>query len=205
MKKIQICYPVDSSEKVWFFPYFVRSKEPPASLNLKKTDTIDRQHFSVWLHCEFHHLIPINIFEAMQVQVQKTATEQNYGNSRYAWHDGIQVNVGTLQITALRKASQSTISLFISAPSDDIELVWPVTSNVYSDLDVVIQPLLGVIKLIYFECTHCILKHPQDVQKRSPSEVLKNEGPDVTYECCKGDEIPRALVIAPSGELVRSS
>ena len=205
MKKFQICYPVDSSEKVWFFPYFVRSNEPPASFDLKKTDTINKQHFSVWLHCEFHHLIPINVFEAMQVQVQKTAAEQNYGNSRYAWHDGIQVNVGTLQITALRRASQSTISLFISAPSEDIELVWPVTSNVFSDLDVVIQPLLGVIKLIYFECTHCILKHLQSVHKRHPSEVLKNEGPDVTYEYCKGDEIPRALVIAPPGELVRSS
>ena len=205
MKKFKICYPVDSSEKVWFFPYFVRSKEPPASLNLKKIDTINRQHFSVWLHCEFHHLIPINVFEAMQVQVQKTATEKNFGNSRYAWHDGMQVNVGTLQITALRKASQSTISLFIRAPSDDIDLVWPVTSNVYSDLEVVIRPLLGVIKLIYFECTHCILKHRQPVHKRHPSEVLKNEGPDVTNELCNGDEIPRALVIAPSGKLVRSS
>ena len=205
MKKFQICYPVDSSEKVWFFPYFVRSKEPPASLNLKKTDTIDRQHFSVWLHCEFHHLIPINVFEAMQVQVQKTATEQNYGNSRYAWHDGIQVNVGTLQITALRRDSQSTISLFISALSDDVEQVWEVTSTVYSDLEAVIQPLLGVIKLIYFECTHCIVKHLQPVNQRSPIQVLENNGPDVTYECCKGDEIPRALVIAPSGELVRSN
>ena len=205
MKKFQICYPVDSSENVWFFPYFVRSNEPPASLDLKKIDTIDRQHFSVWLHCEFHHLIPINVFEAMQVQVQKTAVKEKYGNSRYAWQDGIQVNVGTLQITALRRASQSTILLFISAPSDDIELVWPVTSKVYSNLDVVIQPLLGVIKLIYFECTHCILKHLQPVHKRHPSEVLKNEGPDVTYELCNGDEIPRALVIAPSGESVRSS
>ena len=205
MKKFKICFPVDSSEKVWFFPYFVRSNEPPASLDLKKIDTINRQHLSVWLHCEFHHLIPVNVFEAMQVQVQKTAAEKNYGNSRYAWHDGIQVNVGTLQITALRKASQSTISLFIRAPSDDIDLVWPVTSNVYSDLEVVIQPLLGVIKLIYFECTHCILKHRQPVHKRHPSEVLKNEGPDVTYELCNGDEIPRALVIAPSGESVRSS
>ena len=205
MKKFQICYPVDSSGTVWFFPYFVRSNEPPASVDLKKIDTIDRQHFSVLLHCVFHHLIPINVFEAMQVQVQKTAVKENFGNSHYAWHDGIQVNVGTLQITALRKASQSTISLFISAPSDDTELVWPVTSNVYSNLDAVIQPLLGVIKRIYFECTHCILKHLQPVYKRSPSEVLKNVGPDVTYELCNGDEIPRALVIAPSGELVRSS
>ena len=205
MKKFQICYPVDSSEKVWFFPYFVRSNEPPASFDLKKIDTIDKQHFSVWLHCEFHHLIPINVFEAMQVQVQKTAAEQNYGNSRYAWHDGIQVNVGTLQITALRRASQSTISLFISALSDDVEQVWEVTSTVYSDLEAVIQPLLGVIKLIYFECTHCIVKHLQPANQRSPTQVLKTKGPDVTYECCKGDEIPRALVIAPSGELVRSN
>ena len=205
MKKFQICYPVDSSEKVWFFPYFVRSNEPPASLDLKKIDMIDRQHFSVLLHCEFHHLIPINVFEAMQVQVQKTAAQRDFGNSRYAWHDGIQVNVGTLQITALRRASQSTISLCVSAPSDDAELVWPVTSNVYSDLDAVIQPMLGIIKLIYFECTHCIIKHLQPIHKRHLSEVLKNEGPDVTYELCKGDEIPRALVIAPSGELVRSS
>ena len=203
MKKFQICYPVDSSEKVWFFPYFVRSKEPPASLDLKKRDTIDRQHFSVLLHCEFHHLIPINVFEAMQVQVQKTAVEMDCGNSRYAWHDGIQVNVGTLQITALRRASQSTISLCVSATSDDVDLVWQVTYNLYSDLEIVIQPLLGVIKQVYFECTHCIVKHLQPLYKRSPNEVLKNKGPDVTFDSCKRDDIPRALVIAPHGELVR--
>ena len=205
MKKFHICYPVDGSEKVWFFPYFVRSNEPPASLDLKKMDTTNRQYFSVLLNCVFSHLIPINAFEAMQVQVQKTAVDRKYGNSRYAWHNGIRVNIGALEITALRKASQSTISLCVCAPSDDVEQVWQVTSTVYSDLEAVIQPLLGVIKLIYFECTHCIEKHLQPVHKRTPSEVLKNEGPDVTYECCNGDEIPRALVIAPSGELVRSS
>ena len=205
MKKFKICYPMDSSEKVYFFPYFVRCNEPPASLDLKTIDTIDRQHFSVLLHCEFNHQIPINVFEAMQVQVQKTATENKYGNSHHVWHDGIRVNIGTLQITALRRASQSTISLFISAPSDDVELVWPVTSTVYSDLKIVIQPLLGIIKIIYFECTHCILKHLKPVRKRDPGEVLNNEEPDVTYQLCKGDEIPRALVIAPSGESVRSS
>ena len=205
MKKFHICYPVDGSEKVWFFPYFVRSNEPPASLDLKKIETTNRQYFSVLLNCVFSHLIPINAFEAMQVQVQKTAVDRKYGNSRYAWHNGIRVNIGALEITALRKASQSTISLCVCAPSDDVEQVWQVTSTVYSDLEAAIQPLLGVIKLIYFECTHCIEKHLQPVHKRTPSEVLKNEGPDVTYECCNGDEIPRALVIAPSGELVRSS
>ena len=203
MKKFHICYPVDSSEKVWFVPYFVRSNEPPASLDLKKIDGINRGYFSVLLNCMFNNLVPINVFEAMQVQVQKTAIEKKYGNSRYVWHDGIQVHVGALEITAIRRVSHSTISLCVCAPSDDVEEVWQVTSNVYSDLEAVIQPLLGVIKQILFECTHCIANHLQPVHKRSPTEVLKNEGPDVTFEWCKGDKIPRALVIAPSGELVR--
>ena len=203
MKKFYICYPVDGSEQVWFFPYFVRSNEPPASLDLKKIHRINRQCFSVFLDCVFSNTVPINAFEAMQVQVQKTAVEKRYGNSRYVWQDGIKVMIGALEIRAVRRASKSTISLCVSAPSDDVEHVWQVTSEVYSDLEVVLQPLLGVIKLIYFGCTHCIVKHLQPVHKWSPSEVLKNEGPDVTYECCKGDEIPRALVIAPSGELFR--
>ena len=197
MKKFNICYPVDSSEKVWFFPYFVRSNEPPASLDLKKTNMINRQYFPVLLHCVFNNLMPINIFEAMQVQVQKTAFEKKYGNSRYVWHDGIKVNIGALEITAIR-VSQSQISLCVSAPMDDIEQVWQVTYDLYLDLESVLQPLLGVIKLIYFECTHCILKDLHPEQIRFPSEVLKNEGPDVSYERCKGDMIPRALVIAPS-------
>ena len=203
MKKFYICYPVDVCEKVWYFPYFVRSNEPPASLDLKKSQTVNRQYFSVLLDCVFNNTVPINAFEAMQVQVQKTAVEKKYGNSRYTWRDGIQVMIGALEIRAVRRTSKSTISLCVSAPSDDVEHVWEVTSEVFSDLEAVLQPLLGVIKLIYFQCTHCIVKNLQPVQKRSPSEVLKNEGPDVTYECCKGDFIPRALVIAPSGELLR--
>ena len=151
----------------------------------------------------FNNTVPVNAFEAMQVQIQKTAVEKKYGNLRYTWRDGIKVMIGALEIRAVRGASKSTISLCVSAPSNDVEHVWQVTLEVYSDLEAVLQPLLGVIKLIYFECTHCIVKHLQPVHKRSPSEVLKNKGPDVTYECCRGDEIPRALVIAPSGELLR--
>ena len=205
MKKFHICYPVERSEKVWFFPYFVKSNGPPASLDMKKINVINQPYFSVLLNCVFNNMVPINAFEAMQVQVQKTAVERQYGNSRYAWHDGILVNIGTLEITALRRASQSTVQLCVCAPIDEVEQVWQVTADVYSDIEAVIQPLLGVIKWIFFECTHCIVKHLQPVHKRSPSEVLKNTGPDLTFDFCKGDKIPRALVIAPSGELVRST
>ena len=202
MKKFHICYPVDSTEKLFFFPFFLKSHEPPASLDLQKLHSIQEQYFSVVFNCVFHNAVPINAFESMQVQLQKTAVDRKYGNLRYAWQDGIQVIIGTLEIRAIRRASESTIAVCVCAPSHDVEQVWEVTANVYSDLEAVIQPLLGVIKLMFFECTHCIVKHLQPVHKRHPRDVLKTEEPDVTYERCKGDKIPRALVIAPSGESV---
>ena len=140
----------------------------------------------------FNNLVPTNAFEAMQLQ--KTAVEKMYGNSCYAWHDGIQVNIGALQITALRRASQSTISLCVSALSDDLEQVWQVTPNVYSDLEAVIKPLPSWFIL---NASIALL----NIYSMYPAEVLHNEWPDVTYEYCK--KIPRALVIAPSGELAR--
>ena len=200
MKKFHICYPVDSTEKLFFFPFFLKSHEPPASLDLQKLHSIQEQYFSVVFNCVFHNAVPINAFESMQVQLQKTAVDRKYGNLRYAWQDGIQVIIGTLEIRAIRRASESTIAVCVCAPSHDVEEVWQVTGNVYSDLEAVIQPLLGVIKLMFFECTHCIVKHLQPVHKRHPRDVLRTEEPDVTYERCKGDKIPRALVIAPSGE-----
>ena len=148
MKQFYVCYPVDDSEKVWFFPHFVRSNDPPASVDLKKIDTIGEQYFSVLLNCVFSNLIPINIFEAMQVQVQKTAVEKKHGNSLYIWRDGINVNVG---------ASQSTISLCVCALTDDMEKMWQVTSYVCSDLEAVIQPLLGVIKHVFSNATIAFL------------------------------------------------
>ena len=157
MKKFYICYPVDISKRVLFFPFFLKRNGPPASLDLQKLHSVHEQYFTVLLDCVFHNAVPINTFEAIQVQVQKTAVEKNYGNSCYAWQDGIQVKVGTLEIRALRIASESTITLCVCAPSDDIEQVWQVTTDVYSDLEAVIQPLLGVIKLIFLQVNplHC--------------------------------------------------
>ena len=203
MMKFHICYPVDESARLIFFPWFLKNNKPPPLLDFSKLHSTNKQYFSVLLDCVFHNVIPINAFESMQVQVQKTAVEKGYGYSRYAWHDGIQVKIGTLEIRMMRKAATSTISVCVCAPSNDVKEVWQVTSDVFSDLESVIQPLLGVIMIIFFKCTHCIVKHLQLVHRRSPSEVLKNKELDVTYECCQGDEIPRALVIAPSGELVR--
>ena len=202
MTKFHICYPVDSTEKLFFFPFFLKNNEPPASLDLQKLHSIHEQYFSVVFNCEFHNAVPINAFEAMQVQLQKTAVDRKYGNLHYAWQDGIQVIIGTLEIRAIRRASESTIAVCVCAPSHDVEAVWQVTANVYSDLEAVIQPLLGVIKLMFFECTHCIVKHLQPAYKRHPRDVVKTGEPDGTYERCKGDKIPRALVIAPSGESV---
>ena len=202
MKKFHICYPVDTSEKLLFFPFFVKNSTPPASLDLQKQHSIHEHYFLVQLDCEFHNVVPINTFEAMQVQVQKMATERDYENRRYTWRDGIQVNIGTLEIRAIRRPSESTIRLCICASTEDVEQVWEETSHIYSDLEAVIHPLLGVIRKIFFKCTHCILKGLQPVHERSVDKVLKAKGPDVTYDCCKGDKIPRALVIAPPGELI---
>ena len=103
------------------------------------------------------------------------------------------MKIGDLEVRAVR-SSKSTISVCISAPSDDVKQVWEVTSEVYSDMESIIEPLLGLIKMIFFECTHCIVEGLEPVEQRSPSEVLKAEGPDVTYDTCKEIQIPRALV-----------
>ena len=200
MKKFHICYPVDVSEKLLFFPFFLKSNEPPTSLDLHKQDSTHEHYFSVHFDCVFHSGVPINTFEALQVQIQKNAAEKNYGGRRHAWQDGIEVNIGTLEIRAIRRASESTIRLCVCSLSEDVEQVWEVTSHICSDLEAVLHPLMGVIWKIFFRCTHCILKGLQPVQERSVNEVLKAKGPDVTYDWCKGDKIPRALVIAPSGK-----
>ena len=200
MKKFHLCYEVDACKKVYFMPWFIERNKAPTALDLGKLHTINQQYFSALLDCVFHNNIPINAFEVMQVQVQKTAVEKKYGGSRYAWRDGIQVKIGTLEIRAVRNTETSTISLCVCGPISDVPQVWQVTSDIYVDLESILQPLLGVIKLIYFKCTHCIVKGLYPVTQRLPSEVLKNQGLDVTYDCCKGDKIPRALVIAPSGE-----
>ena len=202
MKKFHICYPVNTSEKLLFFPFFLKNNKPPASLNLQKQHSIHEYYFLVQMNCVFHNVIPINTFEAMQVQLQKTATERDYENRRYTWRDGIQVNIGTLEIRAIRRPSESAITLCVCGSTEDVEQVWEETSHICSDLEEVLHPLLGVIRKIFFKCTHCILKGLQPVHERSVDKVLKAKGSDVTYDCCKGDKIPRALVIAPSGEFV---
>ena len=202
MKKFHICYPVDTSEKLIFFPFFLKNNNPPALLKLQKQHSIHKHYFSVQMDCVFHNVIPINAFEAIQVQVQKTAAERDYENRRYTWRDGIQVNIGTLEIRAIRRPSESTIRLCVCGSTEDVEQVWEETSHMYSDLEEVLHPLLGVIRKIFFKCTHCILKGLQPVHERSVDKVLKSKGSDVTYDCCKGDNIPRALVIAPSGEFI---
>ena len=73
------------------------------------------------LDCVFYNAVSLNAFEALQVQVQKTAAEKNCGNRHYAWQDGIQVNIGTMEIQAIRRASESTITVCICAPSKVVE------------------------------------------------------------------------------------
>ena len=200
MKKFHLCYEVDVHKTIFFMPWFIKANNAPDSLDLSKLCTINKKFFSTLLECVFNSRIPINIFEAIQVKVQKTAIEKHYSGLRYAWHDGIQVKVGTLEIRAVRKSEESTIQLCVCGPTSDVAEVWQVTSDVFLDLESVLQPLLGVIKFIYFKCTHCIMKGLIPV-KRLPSEVLNHKSPDVSYDHCKEEEIPRALVVAPAGEL----
>ena len=201
MKKLHLCYEVDVHKTVLFMPWFIKTNNAPNSLDLGKLYQINQKCFSVLLECAFNSRIPINIFEAIQVQVQKTAVEKHYSGSRYAWHDGIQVKVGTLEIRALRKAEKATIQLCVCGPTNDVAEVWQVTSEVFSDLESILQPLLGVIKFIYFKCIHCLMKGLNPVKQRLPSEVLNNKSPDVSFDRCKEEDIPRILVIAPAGGL----
>ena len=192
MKKLHLCYEVDVHKAVLFMPWFIKTNNAPDSLDLRKLYTINKKCFSVLLECAFNSRIPVNIFETVQVQIQKTAVEKSYGGSRYAWHDGILVKIGTLEIRAVRKSEESTIQLCVCGRTNDVAEVWQVTSEVYTDLESILLSLLGVIKFIYFKCTHCIMKCLNPIKQRLPSEVLNNKSPDVSYDCCNNEDIPRA-------------
>ena len=81
MKKLHLCYEVDVHKTVLFMPWFIKTNNAPESLDLRKLYTINKKCFSVLLECAFNSGIPVNIFETVQVQIQKTAVEKSYGGS----------------------------------------------------------------------------------------------------------------------------
>ena len=199
---LKLCYPVDKDSEVWYFPWFVMNK-CPANVNPDQITKIDKHHFAVQLNCIFHGRIPVNAFEMFLVQIQRTAVEKKYGGNRYTWHDGLLVEIDTLKCIAIRKQEQSMISLSISGPSQDLEGIWQVAGEVHSNLDRTLEVLKGVLKEIYFLCSHCLLKENDPIEKLHPKHVFKKDGLSISEVKCNGDQIPRGLVRAINGKLKR--
>ena len=199
MKIFQLCHPINSSEELFFFPWFTQNKECPGRINPNKLFLCDKNHFSVELNCRFICSIPANCFEVLLVQIQKIAREHQFGDERHAWKDGLAVKVGTLDCVAVRMSQKSTIRISIQGQRTDIDEVWEVMNIVHSDLKSYLKRLEGVIEEVYFTCNHCVIKDLHPYRQRHPTEVFQERTLYLRYVKCKEDKIPTALVYAPPG------
>ena len=199
MKMFQLCHPINSSEELFFFPWFTQSKECPGRINPNKLLACDQNHFSVELNCKFSCSIPGNCFEVLLVQIQKIAREHQFGDDRHAWKDGLAVKVGTLECVAVRLPQKSTIKIAIQGQRREVDEVWEVMTIVYSDLKSYLKRLEGVIEEVYFTCNHCVIKNLLPYYQRHPTEVFKKRTLYLRYVECKEEIIPTALVYAPPG------
>ena len=199
MKMFQLCHPINSSEELFFFPWFTQSKKCPGRINPEKLFLCDRKHFSVELNCRFMSGIPVNCFEVLLVQIQKIAREHQFGDDRYAWKDGLAVKVGNLECVAVRIPQKSIITISIQGDTEEVDEVWVVMTIVHSDLKSYLNKLEGVIEEIYFTCNHCVIKDLFPYHKRLPTEVFQDHKLDLRYIKCKENKIPTALVYATPG------
>ena len=200
MKKFQLCHPINSSEELFFFPWFTQNKKCPSRINPNKLFPCDQNHFSVQLNCQFTCSIPVNCFEVLLVQIQKIALENHFGDDRHAWKDGLAIKIGTLECVAVRMPQKSTISICVQGHRKDVDKVWQFMTIIHSDLKSYLKKLEGVIEKIYFTCNHCVIKDLRPYHQRFPTEVFQICALDLRHTTCRGDEIPTALVYAPSGK-----
>ena len=199
MKLFQLCHPINNSEELFFFPWFTQNNECPGRVNPNKLFPCDQNHFSVQLNCQFSCIIPATCFEVLLVQIQNIAREHQFGDDRHAWKDGLAVKVGTLECVAVRIREERTIKISVQGDSKKADEVWEVITVVHSDLKSYLNKFEGVMEKIYFTCNHCVIMDLCPYHQRSTNDVFKKRTIDVRHITCKHDEIPTALVYAPSG------
>ena len=199
MKIFNLCHPINSSEELFFFPWFMQNNECPSRIDPDKIVRCDRRHFSVHLNCKFVCSIPMNCFEVLLVQIQRTALEKHFGDDRHAWKDGLAVKVGTLECVAVRMPQKKIISICVQGHRKKVDEVWQVMFILYSDLKSYLDKFEGVIEEICFTCNHCVIKTLEKPEERPPTKVFQGNPLDLRHTTCQEDEIPSALVYALSG------
>ena len=199
MKIFQLCHPINSSEELFFFPWFTQNKECPGRINPNKLLPCDQNHFSVELNCRFICSIPVNCFEVLLVQIQKIARQHQFGDDRHAWKDGLAVKIGTLECVAVRMPQKSTIRISIQGQRKEVDEVWEVMTILHSDLKSYLKRLEGVIEEVYITCNHCVIEDLLPYHQRHPTEVFQERTLFLRYVKCKEDKIPTALIYAPPG------
>ena len=200
MQSFNLCYSISKDEPIHYFPWFVKSQEPPKHIDRDHLKKYDKDHAFLQLQCKFFNRIPLNVFEMISVCLQRKATQHyHYVGDRYAWEDGLEVSFGSVQCILSRSKHNSTIDVCLFGEVNDLPQVWSVIESLFQDLDSTLKPLYGVIRSIHFICRHCIIFQKSKPYLWLPGLVFPKKDATVSrYVKCPNDpslKVPAALVI----------
>ena len=211
MQSFNLCYSISKHEPLHFFPWFVKSQQPPQHIDRDLQKKYDKDHAFLQLQCEFFNRIPLNVFEMISVCLQRRATKHHYYvGDRYAWKDGLEVSFGSVGCVLSRSKHNSIIDVCLFGEVNDLPEVWTVIESLFQDLDSVLKPLYGVIRSIHFICRHCVIFHKSEPYLWLPGLIFpKNDVTVYRYVKCPKDlslKVPAALVIyAFKGTILNSA
>ena len=195
MQSFNLCYSIFKDEPMHFFPWFVQSQECPPHIAEHHLKKFDRRYSSVHLQCQFFNQMPLNVFEMISVCLQRKATEEyHYMGDRVAWHDGLEVSIGSVQCVLTRSKENSTIDLCLYGKVDDMAQVWEIMESLYQDVDFVLKPFYGVIRRIHFICRHCDILDKEKPKHWLPKFVFPKKALP-RFVKCGTDEVPAALIV----------
>ena len=200
MQAFSLCSQICNQLDVYFFPWFVENNSPPNVAMPEMMHSFDQGMMSTHYHCCFLACIPDNIFQIIALGVQKLATKLGCRSERYAWRDGLLIQIDEVQWIIKRHNDKPIISFSVSGNTWNCTKVWKSTAQLYSSFENSLKPYKKIVKEDYFLCNHCLLMKKVPCCKRWPEEVL-HVASSVAYLTCSGNKVPRALVAAFPGIL----
>ena len=210
LKHFNLCYSISKTEELLYIPWLIQSRECPPHIDRGHLMQFDETHASVHLQCNFFNRIPQNVFEMVSVCLQRKATEESHymGYKRQAWHDGLEVKVGSVRCV-LTRSGNTTIDICLYGEVEHMPQVWNVIDSLLQDLQSILKPFKGVIRNIHFVCGHCVVLGKKPPHHWLLCFVFPEEGKKVDrYVNCPEDpsaKIPAALLIHFfKGELLHS-
>ena len=123
MLAFHLCHPISRKSHLFYFPWFVVHNVAPDHINPANISRFGEKQMSVQFDCIFVPCIPLNVFETITVDLQRTASEQGYTGERYAWKDGLLVSLETIQAVLIRDEVNSVISLCVTGDATDVDKI----------------------------------------------------------------------------------